>query len=112
MVENDMVSMFVCLLLWDTIISDTYIEKFISVDKNEENSSFCLFLVFLINIMALSRMVYDDLYEICRNRTELLIWLSEKDLLGKFKGPCRKCFEGVLHLVKDSSYSKDKQCYR
>ena len=49
------------------------------------------------------RMVYDDVYELCRNRTELLIWLCELGLIKDFRSKCEKCDIGELHCVTDSS---------
>lgn len=51
--------------------------------------------------------VYDDIYEICKNRRFLIDWLQTKGLLGNFNGLCDHCSEGSLHLVDDKSYSKD-----
>ena len=58
------------------------------------------------------RMVYDDVYELCRSKTELLIWLNEKQLIKNFRGPCDKCTAGELHCVKDISYKSDQLVFR
>ena len=63
--------------------------------------------------MSLSRLVDDDVYEICRNFDELKNWLQQKELFGDFQGElCSKCNSGFLHLVKDISYKEDKVVYR
>lgn len=56
--------------------------------------------------------VYDDIYEICKNRRFLIDWLQIKGLLGNFNGLCDHCSEGSLHLVEDKSYSKDGVVWR
>lgn len=56
--------------------------------------------------------VYDDLYEICRERRFLIDWLQELGLLGNFSGICDSCNVGTVKLVEDKSYSKDGIVWR
>ena len=49
--------------------------------------------------------VYDDIYEICKERRFLIDWLQGRGLLGDFSGICECCFEGKVKLVEDKSYS-------
>jgi transposase-like protein len=56
--------------------------------------------------------VYDDIYEICKNRRFLIDWLQGKVLLGNFNSICDICGEGSFRLVEDSSYSKDGVVWR
>ena len=51
--------------------------------------------------MSLLRLVYDDIYEICRNHNNLINWLQEKKILADFQDIlCDKCCSGYFHLVK------------
>lgn len=56
--------------------------------------------------------VYDDIYEICKNRRYLIDWLQRFGLLGDFGGVCSVCVEGSVRLVEDKSYSKDGVVWR
>ena len=56
--------------------------------------------------------VYDDLYEICRERRFLIDWLQNSGLLGNFSGKCDSCNDGTVRLVEDKSYSKDGVVWR
>ena len=56
--------------------------------------------------------VYDDIYEICKERRFLIDWLQGRGLLGDFSGICECCFEGKVKLVEDKSYSKDGVVWR
>lgn len=61
----------------------------------------------------MSFMVYDDICEICRNRSELITWLQEKELIGSFTGKrCDRCSCGYFNLITDHSYKYDKLVYR
>ena len=63
--------------------------------------------------MSLSRLVYDDIYEICRNHNKLINWLQEQNILTDFQDIlCDKCCSGYFHLVKDKSYPSDQVVYR
>lgn len=56
--------------------------------------------------------VYDDLYDICREKRFLIDWLQELGLLGNFSGICDFCNVGTVKLVEDKSYSKDGIVWR
>ena len=56
--------------------------------------------------------VYDDIYEICKERRFLIDWLQGRGLLGDLSGICECCFEGKGKLVEDKSYSKDGVVWR
>ena len=56
--------------------------------------------------------VYDDIYEICKERRFLIDWLQGRGLLGDFSGICECCFEGKVKLVEDKYYSKDGVVWR
>ena len=61
----------------------------------------------------MSRIVYDDVYEICRDNNNLISWLKSKQLLFDYQDIlCDSCCDGYLHLVKDKSFSKDQVVYR
>ena len=52
-----------------------------------------------------SVLVYDDIYEVCRDNFRLHDWLKERGIVGDFHSEtCSECHEGPLSLVKDSSY--------
>ncbi|XP_067659400.1 uncharacterized protein [Haliotis asinina] len=56
--------------------------------------------------MAVRRMVYDDLYELCRDERKLMDWLEAFGLIGDFSGKCVKCESGSMGKRKDSSRSE------
>ena len=48
----------------------------------------------------MSRLVYDDVYEICRDNDKLITWLINKELLIDYQDIlCDRCCEGYFHLV-------------
>ena len=57
-------------------------------------------------------LVYNDVAEICSSKERLISWLREKELLGDFGGLCFVCSKGKLCIRSDSSFSKDKVCWR
>ena len=63
--------------------------------------------------MYLPRLMYDDIYEICRNHNNLINWLQGKNILADFQDIlCDKCCSGYFHLVKDKCYPGDEVVYR
>jgi len=56
--------------------------------------------------------VYDDIYEICKNRRYLIDWLQRFGLLGDVVGVCSVCVEGSVRLVEDKSYRNDGVVWR
>jgi hypothetical protein len=42
-------------------------------------------------------LVYDNIYELCRNKRDLIDWLQKEGLLGDFSGVCQVCLEG--HVI-------------
>lgn len=63
----------------------------------------------LISVMSL---VYDNVYELCREKKSLIAWLQSEGLLGDFGGVCQSCLEGKVSLIADRSYSKDQFVWR
>ena len=60
----------------------------------------------------MSRSVYDEVYEICRDNDKLITRLIIKELLIDYQDIlCDRCCEGYFHLVKDNSYPSDKVVY-
>ena len=59
-------------------------------------------------------MIYDDLYEICKDRELLFEFCQNERLIGNFTGdPCpEKNCNGHLSLRKDNSKVHDKAIYR
>ena len=57
-------------------------------------------------------LVYDDIYEICRDKGNLITWCRTEGLLGDFGGLCSFCLEGTVYLRTDKSYSKDECVWR
>ena len=57
-------------------------------------------------------LVYNDVAEICSSKDRLFFWLREKELLGDFGGLCFVSSKGKLCIRSDSSFSKDKVCWR
>ncbi len=63
-------------------------------------------------------IVYDDLYEVCRDQGKLLEWLEDAGVIGNFAGVCEKCGKGKIDKRKDSSKNdgyvwrcSNKQCH-
>jgi hypothetical protein len=54
--------------------------------------------------------VYDDLYEICRERRFLIDWLQNSALLDNFSRKCDSCND--VRLVEDKSYIKVSVVWR
>ena len=57
-------------------------------------------------------LVYDDIYEITRDSSELILWLHDRGIIGNFSRDCVRCFEGRITLKKDSSYGRDGFVWR
>lgn len=57
-------------------------------------------------------LVYDDIYEITRDSSELILWLQDRGIIGNFSRDCVRCFEGRITLKKDSSYGRDGFVWR
>ena len=52
------------------------------------------------------------MYEICKDKEKLKIFLYNQELLGDFSGVCCKCFKGSVYLSQDKSFSKDGLSWR
>ena len=57
-------------------------------------------------------LVYDDIYEITRDSSELILWLQDRGIIGNFSRDRVRCFEGRITLKKDSSYGRDGFVWR
>ncbi len=58
-----------------------------------------------------NRLVYDDIYELCRDDVKLQNWLREDGLIGDFSGIYDRCLYGKLVLRQNKSYGRDGYCW-
>ncbi len=59
-----------------------------------------------------NRLVYDDIYELCRDDVKLQNSLEEDSLIGDFSGIYDRCLYVKLGLRNDKSYGRDGYCWR
>ena len=46
-------------------------------------------------------LVYNDIYEITRDTSGLILWLQDDGVIGNFDRECPRCLEGRITLKRD-----------